>query len=79
MSVNQRIDIGFIKSIARGLRVCQNNDEVRFWWAGRWFDIVKETAENIMDKGVELIINKLGKSKAVNEFKRYNVSIENNT
>ena len=77
MSVNQRIDSGFIKSIARGLRVCQNNDEVGFWWAGRWFDIEKETAEKAMNKGVELIIKKLSKSKAISEFKRYNVSIEN--
>ena len=78
MGANQRINRDFIRSIARGLRVCQDNEEVGFWFAGRWFDLDKEKAEKIMNNGVELIIKKLGKSKAISEFQRYNVIIENN-
>ena len=65
-----------VKSIARGIRVCENNDQLRFHWAGRWFDIEKERAEAAMNKGVELIVKTLGKSKAVQEFQHYGVSIQ---
>ena len=55
------------------------NEELRFRFAGQWFDLDKDVAERIMNNGVELIIKKLGKSKAISEFKQYNVIIENNT
>ena len=66
-----------VKSVARGIRVCENNEQLRFHWAGRWFDIEKEKAEEAMSKGIELAIKSLGRSVATQEFQRYGVSIEN--
>jgi hypothetical protein len=66
-----------VKSIARGIRVCEDNEQVRFHWAGRWIDIDKKKAEKVMSKGVELAIKSLSRSAATQEFQRYGVSIEN--
>jgi len=68
-----------VKSISHGLHVLKNNDEIVFRFAGRWFDIEKERSARIMQKGVDLAIQILGKRDALKEFKRYDISIENNT
>jgi hypothetical protein len=66
-----------VKSVARGIQVCENNEQVGFHWAGRWIDLDKKKVEKVMSNGVELAIKSLGRSAATQEFQRYGVSIEN--
>ena len=66
-----------VKSVARGIQVCENNEHAGFHWAGRWIDLDKKKVGKAMSKGVELAIKSLGRSAAAQEFQRYGVSIEN--